>query len=94
MGLVRLKKLVRIVNHPPTQPETITHAQRARQGRAGQQKGSKNRQLFHLLIISTTVSAIFCCICNSRSSICTTSEQHGPCSTFRDSKHLLTINRS
>lgn len=23
MGLVRLKKSVRIVNHPPTQPETI-----------------------------------------------------------------------
>lgn len=71
MGLVRLRKLVRIVNHPPTQPETITHAQRARQGRAGPQKAAKKRQLFHLLIISTTVTAIFCCICNSRLSTCT-----------------------
>ena len=27
MGLVRLRKSVRIVNHPPTQPETIAPAQ-------------------------------------------------------------------
>ena len=27
MGLVRLRKSVRIVNHPPAQPETITPAQ-------------------------------------------------------------------
>lgn len=46
MGLVRLKKLVRIVNHPPTQPETIAHAQQARQGRAGPQKAAKSANCF------------------------------------------------
>lgn len=30
MGLVRLKKSVRIVNHPPTQPGTIAHAQQTK----------------------------------------------------------------
>lgn len=48
---------------PPSSP---------RRGHAGPQKDAKSRQLFRLLIISTTVNAIFCCICNSRSLICTT----------------------
>ena len=30
MGLVRLRKSIRIVNHPPAQPETIAPAQQAR----------------------------------------------------------------
>lgn len=72
MGLVRLKKSVRIVNHPPPSRGRSRTPSRTRQGRADPQKSAKSRQLFHLLIISTTVNAIFCCICNSRSSICTT----------------------
>lgn len=31
VGLVRLRKSVRIVNHPPTQPETIAHTQRGQE---------------------------------------------------------------
>lgn len=32
MGLVRLRKSVRIVNHPPTQPETIAPVQQTPPG--------------------------------------------------------------
>lgn len=46
MGLVRLKKSVRIVNHPPTQPETIAPPSRPRRGRAGPQKAAKNANCF------------------------------------------------
>lgn len=68
MGLVRLRKSVRIVNHPPTQPETIAPVQ---QTRTRPRRHAERRQLFHLFIISTTVKPIFCCICNSHSSNCT-----------------------
>lgn len=69
MGLARLRKSLRIVNHPLTPSELIAAAGTASQTR---RKAVKKPQLFHLLIISTTVKPIFCCICNSRSSFCTT----------------------
>ena len=68
MGLARLRKSLRIVNHPPTRSETAAAAGTASQTR---RKAVKKPQLFHLLIISTTVKPIFCCICNSHSSNCT-----------------------
>lgn len=41
MGLVRLRKSVRIVNHPPAQPETIAPAQ---QTQARPRRSAKRRQ--------------------------------------------------
>lgn len=57
---------------PPPSRRRSRPSSRPGRGRAGPQKDAKSRQLFRLLIISTTVKPIFCCICNNRSSICTT----------------------
>lgn len=68
MGLVRLRKSFQIVNHPPPSRRGPHPSSRPRQA---PRKAAEDAELFHLLIISTTVKPIFCCICNSHSSNCT-----------------------